>query len=156
MYGDRDFGIFLGFFLLVLGILGVVSLWWQVIGDTLAEKATRLGIVLEMIGILSAIPDILGERTTIKIEKDVRALASNASEWRIQIDALVAQLRPSDTLLEGLLDFFFDWSGLRGLAILLGNALSSLACAMVLIGLQGPGFSSEKLLIIIMYFIMTT
>lgn len=140
MDGYRGLGLYVAFLVLISAILGAISLWWQIIGDTLAEKATRTGIVLEVIGILSAIPDIVGERTTDKIDKNVKSLSSNASEWYTQINALLGHLRPSgDTrneILEGLLSFYFNLSGLRGLAILLGNALASLVCVTILASFQ--------------------
>ena len=120
---SSEVGILHGLMVLLL-IVTLLSLgFWGMIGTSAKERMNRIGIILELLGILSAVPEIIGEDRLRNIQQ---AYPSKIKQSRKQLRNF---LRSRDVV--SFASSCFDTSGIAGFILLLANFLTGL----LLIGL---------------------
>jgi hypothetical protein len=129
--------LILGVFTLFALLGGMAFILAEVVGGTLKEFLDRMGILLQLIGTLSVIPEVIGDKKINKLEKKFPAISMQFKEVLRQIKYLQDGGWAEFSYLEGLP------SVLLFIVIYSGVIISSLF-AISLIALREPPFGQEN------------
>jgi hypothetical protein len=107
IYPLKPIYVVAGSVLIFLTVFGLSIVLWRVLGETVNAKLNRLGIILELLGIISFIPELLGERR-------VKGTENKLPSIRRTCDSL---LQVANKILDGNIRFILDYIASNPLAV---------------------------------------
>lgn len=113
--------LLLGFAVVIVLIIGAFLLLRPILEKDLVNKINRIGMVLELLGVLSVIPEVIGERKIKEAEEKFGSFSKQVRSFQTDIKRLVEE--GISTVLDN--SFLFP-SGINGILILVGNIFGSI------------------------------
>ncbi len=127
-----------GFLILTVVIIGFGFLFWDVIGNHLAEKLNRTGMLLELLGILSVIPEIVGEAKIKAVEEKFVSLSVQFKTLLKSVNRLI-----SEGIFTIASELFMFPNGVINQLILIANTFGSILLVLDLFYLKTPASTED-------------
>lgn len=109
-----------GFIILIALIIGIVWFFKSSLQENIAIKINRTGMILELLGVFSVIPEIVGDRKLREAEKKFGSFAKQIRAFQKDVKRLIEE--GIDTVLD---NSDLPPSGIIGSLIIMGNIIGS-------------------------------